>query len=130
MAQLNELTEGMSSFYQHTLKRVEQLIFTKVPEALFFASDAQHEKNRIASGVAKHHSKLRKVPSPPSVVEGVEVRDVGARTGREAIDSKPRFSGGRADHPFVMVTNFTNFEATPSKIPRSFYKRKYCLFTT
>ena len=100
MAQLQDLTNGMSWTYQNIIRKVQDLIFT----ALFV--DNHHEKNNHALRVTEHHAKLRKLTSPPSsVVEGVD--DIRARTGREAVDS---FSGGRpASHPFVLVCNFTQF---------------------
>ncbi len=60
MAQLTQLSEGIEWFHRHTLKRVEELIMSEVPRALFFANDhdetAERNAERIAKGIANHHS--------------------------------------------------------------------------
>ena len=78
MAQLHDLTQGIVSFHQNTLKKVEQLIFSEVPKALFFATDNQDE---ISSRISEHHSRTRERPSGPSLVEGVEMMEVASGDG-------------------------------------------------
>ena len=102
MAQLHDLTQGIATFHQNTLKKVEQLIFSEVPKALFFATENQDE---IASRISEHHSRARERPSPPSVVEGVDMVDVPSADGQLPLVEKQHLMPlvGPGNHILLLI---------------------------
>jgi hypothetical protein len=81
ISQLVELTAGIESFHRNTLKKVEQLILSEVPKALFFATD-NHEE--IAARIAEHH--LRWACSSDCVTNGAIFKIIFTKLGGRCYD--------------------------------------------